>query len=94
VAAFVKAIKARISTEPGFFEAQGYDTMSVIAEAAKTGTTREQIRTGLLGIKEMKLVTGMISIQPNGDATKSAVVLEVAKDGDTYIKTYVKTVDP
>ena len=94
VQTFVKAIKQEITGEPGFFEAQGYDTMSVIAEAAKSGSGREDIRSGLLKIKGMKLVTGTISIQPNGDATKSAVVLQVGKEGESYIKSYVKTVDP
>ena len=83
-----------MSAEAGSFSALGYDAVGVVVEASKSGTDRESIKKGMLGIKNYEGVTGTITITENGDATKSAVVLEIYKDGDTYKKKFLTTVNP
>lgn len=91
---FLAACEKAKQEKPGTFSALGYDTVSLIAEALKTGSTSEDIRKGLLGIKNFPAVTGDLSISPDGDAIKSAVVLEIVRTGDTFTTKYRATVSP
>ncbi len=92
---FVKAMAARGQGDVGGFEALGYDSVSLLAAAAKAkGTTREQLREGLLSLKAVPCVTGAITMTPDGDAIKAAVVLGVDKVDGKYVKKYLATVNP
>jgi branched-chain amino acid transport system substrate-binding protein len=91
---FVEAFTKRGGAAPGTFEASGYDSMSLLAEAMKKGTTRAEIRDGLAGIKGFEAVTGTITIDPEGDAVKGAVILEIQKEGDKFVTKYKATVNP
>ncbi len=94
VAEFVKKYKAKHDPDPGMFEALGYDTISLLVEAMKTGTDKESIRSGLVAITEYPGVTGKITITDQGDAVKSAAILEIVKMGDDFGKKYKTTVNP
>ncbi len=78
----------------GSFEALGYDSVSMLAAAMQTGTDAGSIKTGLSSIKDFEGVTGKITVLPNGDAEKSAVILSIEKDGDKYVKRYKATINP
>jgi branched-chain amino acid transport system substrate-binding protein len=92
---FVTAIKQRTGREPGSFEALGYDSVTLLAEAMKArGTDREAVREGLLGLREVAAVTGPISITADGNAEKAAVVMGLDKQGEGYVKKYLATVAP
>ena len=91
---FIKNFKAKYNKEPGTFEALGYDSVLLLAEAAKNGTTPDMIKNSLSKIKDFNAVTGKISITKDGDAEKSAVVQEIVKDGKVFIKKYKTTVNP
>jgi branched-chain amino acid transport system substrate-binding protein len=91
---FLKEFKAKTNKTPGTFEALGYDSVSLLAEAAKNGTSPEDIKNGLFKIKDFEAVTGKITITKDGDAEKSAVILEIVKDGDHFTKKYITTVHP
>ncbi|MHC4884911.1 MAG: ABC transporter substrate-binding protein [Planctomycetota bacterium] len=80
VQSFIKNFKAVHKRDPGTFEALGYDTMSLLAKALASGADSESVRKGLLAVKDFEAVTGKISISKEGDAVKSAVILEIAKD--------------
>jgi branched-chain amino acid transport system substrate-binding protein len=90
---FVAAFTKRGGADPGTFEALGYDSMSLLAEAMKTGATPEAIREGLAGIKSFEAVTGTITIA-QGDAVKGAVILDIQKEGDKFTTKYRATVNP
>lgn len=92
--AAVQQFVATMGANAGTFEALGYDSVSLLAEALKTGIDRESIRSGLLAIKNFEAVTGAITIKESGDAEKSAVILTIVKEGDRYIKKYQATVQP
>jgi len=91
---FIKEFKSRTKKIPGTFEALGYDSVSLLAEAAANGASPESIKNALLKIKDFEAVTGKITITKDGDAEKSAVVLEIVKDGDSYTTKYKTTVNP
>ncbi len=91
---FVAAAKAETKRVPGSFEALGYDSVSLLAEAMKNGVSREQVRDGLAKLKDVEAVTGKITITPQGDAEKDAVILKVVKEGGKYMTKYLATVSP
>lgn len=95
VQAFVKTVSAKLGKAPGTFEAQGYDTASLLIEALKRGTTPEAVKDGLLAIKDFEAVTGSITITPDGDAVKNAPILGIVKQpGGSYATKYLETVSP
>lgn len=67
---------------PDALAACGYDSAIVLADAIKrAGSTEGQkVRDALAATKEFQAVTGLITINPQRDATKAAVILQV-KDG-------------
>jgi len=79
---------------PGTFEALGYDSTSLVAEALKTGSNAEAVRKGLHAIKDFETVSGAITIDKSGDAVKSAVILKITKDGQKFATKYVTTIAP
>gem|GEM_PF-1228299 len=71
--------------------ALGYDAMSMIVEAMRSsGVTGEAIRRGLLDLKEFPLVTGRITITPEGESEKDVVIFEV-KRGDGQFRAQMLT---
>jgi branched-chain amino acid transport system substrate-binding protein len=75
--------------EPDAHAALAYDAMLVIADAIeRAGTTQSgKLRDALAQTKNHPGVTGMISINENRDAVKSAVVLKLMDGQDIYQKT-------
>lgn len=95
VKAFVAAFKKRTGNNPGTFEALGYDSASLLAEAMKGVLTPESVQQNLLTIKDFDAVTGKITVSPDGDAIKGAVVLKIVKgDSNKFVTRYVATVNP
>ena len=90
---FVKAFSAQNGgTAPASLVAQGYDAMMILADAitrAKS-TERSKVRDELAKTKDYKAVTGNITIDPERNATKSAVVLQIK--GSEFV--FKKTVEP
>ncbi len=87
---FIRAL----GPDAGTFEALGYDSVSLLCEALKKGTSKKAIRGGLQSIRDFEAVTGVISINNKGDAVKSAVIMTIEKEGDAFIKKYQTTVSP
>jgi len=60
--------------------ALGYDATSMIVEAMRSsGVTGEEIRGGLLNLKDFPLVTGQITITPKGESEKDVIIFEVRR---------------
>ncbi len=92
---FFKAIKAKTGRESaGSFEAEGYDSVSIVAEGLKAGTTKEEVHAALTKIKGLELVTGTISFDKDGESLRSAFIMSVKKDGDKFAKHLLKTANP
>ena len=91
---FVASFEKTFNDKPGTFEALGYDSLSILAEALKKGTTPEAVKDGLHAIKDFEAVTGKTTLTPDGDVEKNAVILEITREGDKYIAKYKATVNP
>jgi branched-chain amino acid transport system substrate-binding protein len=89
---FVRLYAERYGKTPNAFAALGYDTYNMLLDVieASGSADPEAIRAGLQGLKGYHGVTGIISIDENGDAVKSAVMLTV-RDGKFE---FVQRVDP
>ena len=86
---FIKNYQARFGTKPDALAASGYDAARILFEAIKTAQSVEgqKIRDALASTKEFNGVTGIITINPQRDATKSAVVLQVKGKDFKYVAT-------
>ncbi len=91
---FVTSFGKTYNDKPGTFAALGYDSVSMLAEALKKGTTPETVRDGLHTIKDFEAVTGKITVTPDGDVEKNAVILEITREGDKYTAKYKASVSP
>lgn len=89
---FIKNYQARFGTKPDALAASGYDAARILFEAIKTANSIEgqKIRDALAATKNFNGATGIITINEQRDATKSAVVLQVK--GKEF--KYVATVNP
>ena len=82
VQSFVSNYKETYGEEPDMFAALGYDAARMVFEAIKNkGTESEQIREGLAEIKDFPGITGLTSIDEEGDTLKEILILQV-EDGD------------
>jgi branched-chain amino acid transport system substrate-binding protein len=89
---FVTDYKARYSKAPDALAALGYDSMRVLGDSLKRAGTSEgsKLRDAIAATKGFAGVTGVITIDPERNAVKPAVVLKL-QDGK-YI--YQETISP
>lgn len=76
---FVADFKAKYSIEPTGLGALGYDAAAVLIDAMKRAgkTDSDALRSALADTKNFEGVTGAITIDPQRNAQKSAVVLKI-----------------
>ncbi len=91
---FVTSFEKTYNDKPGTFAALGYDSVSMLAEALKKGTTPEAVKDGLHAIKDLEVVTGKMTVTSDGDVEKNAVILGITREGDKYVAKYKATVNP
>ncbi|MBV8140969.1 MAG: ABC transporter substrate-binding protein [Verrucomicrobia bacterium] len=89
---FVKKYKKKYNTVPDAFAALGYDAMKLLADAiSRAGSTDpEKIRAAIQDTKNFPGVSGKITIGPDRNAQKSAVIITI-KDGAYK---YAETIEP
>ncbi len=81
VAAFVQRFFDRHEELPTLFAAQGYDTLDMLGQLLQAGvSTRFELRDMLLQVRDFPAVTGLTSIDDDGNAVKIPYLLTV-KDG-------------
>lgn len=92
IKSFLKNYKARFGEEPSVLSALGYDAANVMYAAMERTENLDstEIKNEVNKTKDFKGITGVISLDENRNAVKSAFVLE-AKDGKFK---YKATVDP
>jgi len=90
VVKFVAAYKKEYNQEPSALAALGYDSGLMIADAIKRagGLEGVKIAEALAKTKDLKVSTGILTIDANHNPVKSAVVIEM-KDGKQTFKTKV-----
>ena len=78
VQSFVETYKERYGEEPDMFAAQAYDAALIVIEAMKQkGTDRQAIRDGLAETTDFPGITGLTSIDEEGDTLKEVLILKV-----------------
>lgn len=89
---FVAAYKSKYGKTPNANAALGFDTYNMVVDAIRRAgsTDPKAIRDALATTKGFIGVTGSISIDENGDATKDAVILRV----ENGVFRYVTTIHP
>ena len=89
---FVSKYKQKYNGSPDAFAALGYDAVKLLADAITRagGTDPQKLRDAIASTKNFPGVSGTITINPERNATKSAVILTI-KDGAVH---YFDTVQP
>jgi len=90
---FVAKYKKKYNNKtPDAFAALGYDAVNLLADAIKRagGTDPEKLRDAIASTKDFPGVTGKITINPERNANKSAVIITI-KDGALH---YFGTIEP
>ncbi|KXG75428.1 ABC transporter substrate-binding protein [Thermotalea metallivorans] len=89
---FLKAYREKYNKEPASVTALGFDAYLVILDAIERAGSADPvaIRDALAQTKDYMGAAGVITLDENGDAVKSAVI-KVVKDGKF---TYLDTVEP
>jgi branched-chain amino acid transport system substrate-binding protein len=89
---FLDAYEKKFGKAPNAFAALGFDAYLVAIEAIENAGSADPqaIRDAVAKIKDFKGATGIITLDENGDANKSAVIKQV-KDGEFV---YLETVQP
>ena len=87
---FVKAFQQKYNEVPDGFAALGYDAMMLLADAIKRAGSADpvKIKDALEQTKDLRLVTGTISINEQHNPVKAAAVIEY-KDGKQVFRTKV-----
>jgi branched-chain amino acid transport system substrate-binding protein len=88
VQGFVKKFNAKYKETPDDMAALGYDSAMILAEAMKrAGTTDgEKLRDAIAATKDHKGITGVISLDAQRNATKSAVILGIVDQKFQFIE--------
>ena len=86
---FVKKYQAKFHVLPDGMAPLGYDAMMILGQAINTAgsTDGTKVRDALAGVKNYPGVTGNITINEKRNATKAAVVLEVANNQTKFVAT-------
>jgi len=75
------AYKEKYSQEASPFVIYAYSAMQAVAEAAKTGATRQGIRDGLVRLKDLSTPVGPITFDPNRQVVYTSFDYLIVKDG-------------
>jgi branched-chain amino acid transport system substrate-binding protein len=91
-AKFIEAFKGKHNgTEPGLFDAQGYDAVMLLADSMKRANSVDPkvFKTALAQTKKFEGVSGTISMQANREPIKSPLSLLMVKNGKFVLKAKV-----
>lgn len=92
---FIEDISRKTSQIPGACEAQGFDTMGIVADAMKLGIQPEDIMRGFFRVKNYPGVTGNISINSQRNAGKDIFIKKIVKqDNGLFGSKLVKILTP
>jgi len=87
-ARYIESYKKKYGTEPGVFDAQGYDAVMLLADAIKRANSADPkvFRSELAKTRNFKGVSGTITIRDNREPIKSPLALLVVKGGKFALK--------
>ena len=87
--AFVKHFREKYHAAPDSMAALGYDSALILADAIKRAGTTDgvKVRDAIAATKDFHGVSGIITIDANRDASKSAVVVTIKNGAFKYVET-------
>jgi branched-chain amino acid transport system substrate-binding protein len=92
---FVKAYQTTFKIVPVSFAALGYDSLYLIRDAiVRAGSTNSTAVRDALAATNGNYVTGNLTFDAKRNPIKSAVMVELVKNGDKLITVYKTTVNP
>lgn len=91
---FLRLLNLSNETTAEMSSARGYDALSVIAEALKTGLDRESATSGLYALRNFPLVTGNITFDREKGTLKTAYVIRIRIRDGVLVREVVAIVDP
>ena len=95
VVSFVNAYKAKYNSTPVSFAALGYDSMYIFKDAIiKAGTTDASAVRDAVEKTNGAYVTGQLTFDAKRNPVKSAVMMEIVKEGGKLTPVYRATVNP
>ena len=78
VATFVDGYRDAYSLEPDTYSAHAYDAARLLlVQLAKGRVTRDEVREGLLGTRAFPGASGLMTVEPDGNARKRPFLVEV-----------------
>jgi branched-chain amino acid transport system substrate-binding protein len=88
VVAWVKKYKDKFGQTPDALGTLAYDATNLLLEAIRKANSNDpaRIREALASIKGFKGVTGEAAMDDNGNAVKSAVILQIVEGRQKYAK--------
>ena len=91
---FVGSFKAKYNKSPNSFAALGYDSVYMLKDAIlKAGTTDGEKVRAAFETTDGDYVTGHITFDEKRNPVKSAVMIQLVKDGDKLSTKFAATVD-
>ena len=86
---FVDEFRAKYGETPDSMAALGYDSAMILADAIKRAgsTDGAKVRDALAATRDFAGVTGQITIDPNRNASKPAVILTITNGQFNYVQT-------
>ena len=91
---FVSSFKAKYNKSPNSFAALGYDSVYMLKDAIlKAGTTDGEKVRAAFETTDGDYVTGHITFDEKRNPVKSAVMIQLVKDGDKLSTKFAATVD-
>jgi len=86
---FVDEFRAKYDETPDSMAALGYDSAMILADAIKRAgsTDGAKVRDALAATRDFAGVTGQITIDPNRNASKPAVILTITNGQFNYVQT-------
>ena len=96
VTAFMESMREAGMDVPDSAAALGYDTVTVgvIALERAEEPTRQGFRDALLTLSDLPLLTGKTTITPEGEAIKSAHIMEIVREGNKLSAVEAERLDP
>ncbi len=82
---FVKSYTAKYGKAPDQFAAQSYAAAEIVAYLVAHGAvTKDEMLSGLRGVRVIQTVLGPLGFDANRDVKSSPVILEIVKNGFAY----------
>ncbi|MBE6349195.1 MAG: ABC transporter substrate-binding protein [Spirochaetaceae bacterium] len=92
---FVKNYKEKYGTDPVSFAALGFDSMNMLRDAiVRVGSSEASAVKEALEATNGSYVTGNLSFDEKHNPIKSAVIVEIVKDGENMKPVYNTTINP